>query len=872
MTSNTMHNFPNFVFFRRLTSSRGILIFTYMIFFLLLVTFSRIINTSSLQQSDGHGILKIVSALKLSASFPGANGSSDEMLKERLIASEQASQIIKDMYLESNGNNSTQKKRNPLDDRLVAAHAILGGVKSRKVLDKDEIKGGEENRITSQSRQKDTSANKPASMSKIEGSNNRGDRLASLSQDKSSESQERPSLESLVSVDFNNSPSKGPIPIPQKGSNQSQTNARHQGSRSNQFSQNASRRNTNPRDPTTDIINTNIDAQRHRSISISSSDASTANNSILTPTACPGFVESGSVTQSMFTLFSTAVGGGMLVLPFCMHLSGGIVGIIGIILGGVASNLSIKILMHRTIELKSQLENQNVMGDLEDQGSGNYVMGNNRLGENSVLRRRRNSTVLRHSEQDSNLNLDYGNLVGKLLGPRIGIIFDSIITFVTLGVVIAFFDFFSEFIADLGFLIDDKTSNMFLFTQNRVLTIFTSFLVILPLAYPTKLSKLKYGSVFATFAMLFTFGVVVGRSIEIISDKLDAYHHRNLINNTIVPSDPLNNIIQDVINASSTSTSSSQKILSRVLLEETTGKGLIKTDNSANISYPDFLKLFKIRLCYFSSDLFKALANFLFVFNQQIQVPIVANELKVQTVETADRVANISVILQVVFYIIIASLGYLSFGEDAQQNILTNYPLDDGLANVAKGMVSFVLLFGIAINVNPALKSLLRVVERLWKNCGNIVNKGTNTSSELLHNNPTTAELSMPVEPDYLNQSMLVSSSNDIITKNDSIDNSTGNSITKTDLYNNNISRVVFAILFITTAGGVAVAVPQPAEVIGLTSSFFGTCLMILLPACLSFYHHGKKWDASTGYLVFYSVLMFIGGIIEVLKVGGAVN
>ncbi len=56
------------------------------------------------------------------------------------------------------------------------------------------------------------------------------------------------------------------------------------------------------------------------------------------------------VRQSVLTLTSTALGGGLLILPFCFRLVGVVLGTLILLIHGFAAAISIEFLMDKAVE------------------------------------------------------------------------------------------------------------------------------------------------------------------------------------------------------------------------------------------------------------------------------------------------------------------------------------------------------------------------------------------------------------------------------------------------------------------------------------------------------------------------------------------
>lgn len=155
----------------------------------------------------------------------------------------------------------------------------------------------------------------------------------------------------------------------------------------------------------------------------------------------------GGVRQSIFTLISSALGGGIMCLPYVMYLGGWFIGTLMLSTAAVLAYYSMKILF------------------LAASKTGIY---------------------------------SYGALLSYATSPLAGPILDVIIVLYGSGVVIAYYVFLGDFIPSLG----DALGISFL--TNRTVCLALCCICALPFAFPRKLSALQYISPVSTLALVLT--------------------------------------------------------------------------------------------------------------------------------------------------------------------------------------------------------------------------------------------------------------------------------------------------------------------------------------------------------------------------------
>lgn len=162
----------------------------------------------------------------------------------------------------------------------------------------------------------------------------------------------------------------------------------------------------------------------------------------------------GGVRQSIFTLISSALGGGIMCLPYVMLLGGWLVGILMLSFAAVLAYYSMKILF------------------ISASKTGIY---------------------------------SYGALLSHATSPLAGPILDVVIVLYGSGVVIAYYVFLGDFVPSLA-----KSIGL-TWLEDRTTSLMICCLCALPFALPRKLSALQYISPVSTIALILTALVAVIR-------------------------------------------------------------------------------------------------------------------------------------------------------------------------------------------------------------------------------------------------------------------------------------------------------------------------------------------------------------------------
>ena len=294
----------------------------------------------------------------------------------------------------------------------------------------------------------------------------------------------------------------------------------------------------------------------------------------------------GGIRQSMFTLISAAIGGGILCLPYVMSLAGVINGIILLILASLLAFISMRMLM-------------------------------------LCVARTGISSYSKLLAQATNF---------KYAGPFL----DIVTILFGQGVVIALFVFLGDFVPpvidSLGF--DVPT--------DRSLCIIVCCLGAIPFAFPSKLSALQNITPISTISLIVTALVVAYR---------------------------------------------------------TSSMHLVIPPESADLD-----------LCIFSTQLLKCFSIVVSAFICHTNVVSVATELVDPSYKRSTKITFRAVCIQLVFYLLIAVCGYISFGKSVEQNFIKNYSYSDKLITLCRILLALTIFFGLPLNTNPTAKALVNIL------------------------------------------------------------------------------------------------------------------------------------------------------------------
>ena len=91
----------------------------------------------------------------------------------------------------------------------------------------------------------------------------------------------------------------------------------------------------------------------------------------------------------------------------------------------------------------------------------------------------------------------------------------------------------------------------------------------------------------------------------------------------------------------------------------------------------------------------------------------IVNELVDPTIQRINSVFVASISTAIVVYIIMASSGYLAFGDTVKSNILVSYP-NNNITSTARVFVSLVVAFHYPLQAHPARRSMMSLISHMY--------------------------------------------------------------------------------------------------------------------------------------------------------------
>jgi len=190
---------------------------------------------------------------------------------------------------------------------------------------------------------------------------------------------------------------------------------------------------------------------------------------------------------------------------------------------------------------------------------------------------------------------------------------------------------------------------------------------------------------------------------------------------------------------------------------------------------------------------FQTFSILLFAYNCHLNVVPVASEMTDPCDRRISKVTSRVVVVEFVFYALIAAGGYLSFLAKTDQNILNNYGTSAAVT-LCRTLLSFTILVGIPTNLLPTARSMQGFVEALI---------------------PGVASASPPASP------LL------------GCESGGGQIVQAGPTARSEVLRLALTALCLIVEVSVAIVVPNVADVMGFLGASVGTVLMMVLPAAV---------------------------------------
>ena len=200
----------------------------------------------------------------------------------------------------------------------------------------------------------------------------------------------------------------------------------------------------------------------------------------------------------------------------------------------------------------------------------------------------------------------------------------------------------------------------------------------------------------------------------------------------------------------------------------------------------------KLDIALVGLPLLKCFTISAFAFIAHMNVVSVAGELIHPTLARASKVAFRSATVQLIFYLVIGTSGYVSFGHTVHQNFVTNYPSDDGLIIMCRFLLTLTIFFAVPINTNPTANAFVH----LLLTTGLAPEPSLTVDMEAPLVNSGTPTISLEVEP-------------------------------------LRTTRIVTAVVVLIQGTIVAIYAPGIADVISILGGSFGTLIMLVCPGVI---------------------------------------
>jgi len=106
-------------------------------------------------------------------------------------------------------------------------------------------------------------------------------------------------------------------------------------------------------------------------------------------------------------------------------------------------------------------------------------------------------------------------------------------------------------------------------------------------------------------------------------------------------------------------------------------------------------------------NIFQSASICIFAYICHLNVVPIACRLKEPSRKRIAGVCSAAVLIQFIFYILIAVSGYVSFMKDTQQDILQSFSIDDRFLTVSRLLLTMSILITIPVNSHPVFQSFM---------------------------------------------------------------------------------------------------------------------------------------------------------------------
>lgn len=208
-------------------------------------------------------------------------------------------------------------------------------------------------------------------------------------------------------------------------------------------------------------------------------------------------------------------------------------------------------------------------------------------------------------------------------------------------------------------------------------------------------------------------------------------------------------------------------------------------------------QLFKVDM-----SLIEAFPLCIYAFNCHSNVVPIAGRLVRPTRARIVKLSSWVALMQIFFYLLIGVAGYLSFLDKTPQDVLQGYDLQDPFVVTARAVLTPSLIVVIGMNLQPAMRSGLRLIDAC---------RGASTET-WAPVSPTASPPGTPPNSPRRSPQLSVRQAPDTEHKG---------------------PVVVLSLVCLATQACIAIAVPNAADIIGIVGATVGTTMMLLIPAYL---------------------------------------
>lgn len=266
----------------------------------------------------------------------------------------------------------------------------------------------------------------------------------------------------------------------------------------------------------------------------------------------------------------------------------------------------------------------------------------------------------------------------------------------------------------------------------------------------------------------------------------------------------------------------------------------------------------ELKVFDFNLNLFGTFAICVFAFNCHINVVPVAGRLIRPTKDRIGKVSRWVNGLQLAFYMMIGTTGYLTFLKKTPQDILKGFPDNDPYMAVGRVLLSFTMMITIPINMHPSVRSFLQIRDYFYPD------------NPILASSPRSSPMPSPQASPNMSARPLRADSGQAMVQQASM----GAAMSLSGANERALPRIVVTIICIVAEVLTAIAVPGVADVIGLLGATVATAMMMLIPAyCIGkALPHTLANRCQQALLVVFSCVSVASVPIKILQIAGVLQ